>query len=68
MTKKEKVEVPETVDVKSVVEEVDESVACYWVSDESPKPQVKVEQRCSMKEAKKWLKKQKPTGHWNPRI
>ena len=42
---------------------------CYWQSDASPIPQIKVEQKAVSKaDAEAWLMSVSAGGHWTPKI
>ena len=41
---------------------------CYWQSDASPVPVIRVKKTITHKGAKAWLKKQEASEHWTPKI
>jgi hypothetical protein len=44
------------------------NVACYWQSDSSPIPKIKVEKVTTQWQAERWLSKQVTDTHWTPKI
>lgn len=54
---------PEAEEVKQP-----KDVACYWQDDSNPTPVIRVEKMATKTEAEAWLKEQKSSQHWIPKI